>query len=554
MVIASFAEIASIGLVIPFLTVLMSPEALIKNPYILKLFSVFGAPAEQSAPLLLTILFIFATTSAGIVRLILLKFQLRISHAVGLDMGLKAYRAVLYQPYTYHVNQNSSDILAAITIKINTVVSSIVLPLLTAISAVIISCFILAIMLLVNYKITIFAILLLFTIYILISRAVREKLSSNSKIISEASKDVIKAIQEGLGGIRDVIIDRTQNAYLSKYFGAERVLRHAKAENQFIAGAPKFFIELISISSIAIIAYTITSFDGGVEEAIPLLGALAIAAQRLLPLAQQFYGSITSLRGDERSLDDLLKLVELNESNTTPQKFRGGSQDLVLNEKIELSGVTFRYPGESNFTLQTVNMMVPKGARVAIIGTTGSGKSTLLDVMMGLLQPTEGFVLVDNKKINLVNNCAWQARISHVPQTIFLADATIAENIALGVGLKDIDYDRVKEAAQRARISSTIDSMEFGYHSIVGERGARLSGGQRQRIGLARAFYKNAEVIFLDEATSALDEETESHVMSNLLSTDGHHITLIIVTHRHSILKDCDLVYRVEDGKVLRQY
>ena len=299
---------------------------------------------------------------------------------------------------------------------------------------------------------------------------------------------------------------------------------------------------------IAGLAYSLAQQDDGLAKTIPILSALALGAQRLLPVLQQAYGAWSSIQGGQASLQDTLKLLD----QPLPE-YAGQSSVIALpfERNISLKQLCFRYNLQMPYVLKHLNYTIAKGSRVGFIGTTGSGKSTLLDIVMGLLQPTDGSLEIDGKVVTLRNNRAWQAHIAHVPQAIFLGDSTIEENIAFGVPKDRIDHQRVQQAAQQAQISDSIESWPKQYQTFVGERGIRLSGGQRQRIGIARALYKQADVIIFDEATSALDNETEQAVMQAIegLSQD---LTLLIIAHRLTTLKNCTQIVELGDGSIKR--
>ena len=353
-------------------------------------------------------------------------------------------------------------------------------------------------------------------------------------------------MQEGLGGIRDVLIDGTQAVYCKIYHSADYPLRKAQASNQFIGASPRFFVEALAVVFIALLAHSLTGLEGGVVSAIPTLGAIALGAQRMLPLIQQLYSSWSSLRG---SYDSFAEVLDLIEQPMPAYALREPVQPLPFSKSIKLVNVNFRYSNQTSKVLQNINIEIEKGSMIGFMGATGSGKSTLLDILMALLEPEKGSLQIDGVVINQKNFRAWQSNIAHVPQGIFLTDSTVAKNIAFGVPDGEIDYEKVRRAAKQAQIAATIESMEYGYETFVGERGVRLSGGQRQRIGIARALYKSANVIVFDEATSALDNETESAVIEAINSLDNN-MTIIMVAHRISTLKECDLIYRLKNGKI----
>ena len=312
--------------------------------------------------------------------------------------------------------------------------------------------------------------------------------------------------------------------------------------------SPRFGMEALGMLLISALAYWLTEESDGVIKAVPILGALAFGAQRLLPVLQQAYASWTQIRSGQASLNDTLKLLDQPLPRYAGQP---SPQPLPFNRNISLKQLSFRYNAKTPYILKQINLSIAKGSRVGFIGTTGSGKSTLLDIVMGLLEPTHGRLHIDKKMITSANRRAWQMHIAHVPQAIFLADNSIEENIAFGVPKEKIDHNRVRQAAKQAKISETIEGWPNQYQTFVGERGIRLSGGQRQRIGIARALYKQSDVIIFDEATSALDNETEQAVMQSIedLSKD---LTLLIIAHRLTTLKNCTQIVELSDAKIMR--
>jgi ATP-binding cassette subfamily B protein len=299
---------------------------------------------------------------------------------------------------------------------------------------------------------------------------------------------------------------------------------------------------------IAGLAYVMAQRSEGIAGAIPVLGALALGAQRLLPVLQQAYYSFSTIRGNKTNLEDVIDLLD----QPMPEGHQELVQPIAFERDIKLNNLSFQYAKQSPMVLKGVDITIAKGSRVGFIGSTGSGKSTLVDVAMSLLQPTQGSLDIDGKAITSANQRAWHAHLAHVPQSIFLADSSIAENIAFGVPRALIDMQRVQLAAQQAQIAQTIEGWQDGYETFVGERGVRLSGGQRQRIGIARALYKQANVIIFDEATSALDNATEREVMQAIDSL-GPELTVLIVAHRLSTLKHCTHIIELNQGQVVRQ-
>jgi ABC-type multidrug transport system fused ATPase/permease subunit len=549
MIITSFAEVLSIGAVLPFLGVLTSPERVFTSSVAQPLIHFIGIVAPADLLLPLTIAFGVAAVFAGVMRVLLLWASTRLSFAAGADLSMDIYRRTLYQPYAVHCARNSSEIINGISGKANGVIYGVIVPTLTLISSVIMLISILIALLAVNPVIALAAFGGFGFIYLLIIGITRKQLLIDSRRIAQESTVVIKSLQEGLGGIRDVLIDGSQSTYCQVYRDADLPLRRAQGNNLFISQSPRYGMEALGMLLIALLAYSLTGQSDGIARAIPVLGALALGAQRLLPVLQQAYSSLSNILSGQAALMDTLDLLD------QPLPYYADSTEVLplpFKKNISLNQISFRYSPDTPYVLRKVNLVISKGSRVGFIGSTGSGKSTLLDICMALLEPSEGSLEIDGKPITASNHRSWHARIAHVPQAIFLSDSSIQENIAFGVPKDKIDRNRVRLAAQQAQISDFIKTLPEKYDTFVGERGIRLSGGQRQRIGIARALYKQADVIIFDEATSALDNETELAVMEAIdgLSSD---LTVLIIAHRLSTLKKCTQIVELGDGSIKRK-
>ena len=549
------AEVASLGAVIPFLAALAAPEKVLSHPIAGSLFSALchlssaiglqffpiNNPQSFSSVLgpaaLLPVLataFALAALSAGGIRLLLLWASTRLANAAGADLSLEVYRRTLYQPYSVHVSRNSSAIISNITSKVGMVILTLSSCLTIGTSSVIIIS-IVAALFAINPTVAFISALGLGFSYALITKLSKKKLIQNSSRVAQEQTQVVKALREGLGGIRDVLLDGTQPAYCHIYRKADAPLRRAQASITFISQSPRFVMESIGMVLFALIALRMTNGSQGMLTALPVLGALALGAQRLLPALQQGYAAWSSIIGYQASTKEVLELLD---QPLPPEASQPLPAPLPFKKSIQFDSVKFRYTSETPWVLNGLSFNIPKGTRVGFVGKTGSGKSTCLDLLMGLLERSSGQITVDGTVLEQGNIRSWQRNIAHVPQAIYLADTSLAENIAFGVSPKNIDLKRVKEAARQAHIADFIESSPQGYQALVGERGIRLSGGQRQRIGIARALYKQATVLVFDEATSALDNETEQAVMEAIedLSAD---LTILIIAHRLTTIKNC---------------
>ena len=549
MLVSAFAEVVSLGAVLPFLGVLVAPDSVFGNPYVASVALACGFTTADQLLLPLTVAFAAAALLAGAIRILYLWATTRFAVASGTDLNIEGYRRTLYQPYSVHLARNSSEVISGLTVKVNGVVLGVMLLSLTLLSSTILLVAITLALIAIDPMVATVAILGFGGCYAVITWMTRRQLHRNSQRFAYEQTQVIKALQEGLGGIRDVLLDGTQQVYCDIYRRADHPMRRAQGENSFIGQSPRFIMEALGMVLIAALAYILTRQAGGIATALPVLGALALGAQRLLPALQQIYSSWAGIAGNHASLADAITLLD---QALPAEILQPAPAPLVFHGSIRFDAVRFRYTSGGPWVLDGLNMTIPKGARVGFVGATGSGKSTTLDLLMGLLIPTEGKVLVDGQPISGTHLRAWQRNIAHVPQNIYLADTTMAENIAFGVPRDAIDLDRVRVAAQQAQIADFIESSPDGYQAYVGERGIRLSGGQRQRIGIARALYKQATVLVFDEATSALDSATEQSVI-DAIEVLNRDVTILLIAHRITTVRRCDIIMELEHGRVVAQ-
>jgi ATP-binding cassette, subfamily B, bacterial PglK len=544
---AAVAEVISLGAILPFIGVLTSPERVLAHPVVAGLAGRVGIIEAQQLLLPVTILFVCAALFSGAVRLLQLWANTRFAYAVGHDLSTEVYRRTLHQPYPVHLSRNSSEVISGVYKADGAI--QVLLQVLMMVSGSILAGSIALTLLAIDPLIASIAFGGFGCIYAGVTWFSRSRLSRNSQRIALESNRRIKALQEGLGGIRDVILGNKQAAYCDLYKKADWPMRKAQGYNVLLGGTPRFAVEALGIALLAFLAYGLARQNGEMVAALPVLGALAMGAQRLLPALQQIYGGWAFIAGHRRSLEDVLIMLDqpLPESASKP-----APAPLKFQRHVRFDHVSFRYATEGPLVLDRLDLTIPRGARVGFVGATGSGKSTTLDLFMGLLAPTSGQILVDDRHLEGELIRAWQRNIAHVPQSIFLADATLAENIAFGHTLATLDMDRVRQAARKANIAEFIEDHPDGYHAFVGERGIRLSGGQRQRVGIARALYEQAAVLVFDEATSALDNVTERSVMQAIADL-GPDLTILIIAHRLSTVRSCDVIVELDKGRVVAQ-
>ncbi len=548
MIIVSFAEVISIGAILPFLGVLTSPELVYQNAFMQPIIQTLELNSANQLILPLTIVFIAAALIAGVMRITLLNAINHFERVVGTDLNIDVYRNTLYQSYSDHIDRNSSYIISLITKKTDVVIRGTFRAALTLVSSVLILIGIVSVLIMINVEVALGVLGGFGLIYWGITRYTRKRRAINSQLIANEHTKMIKVLQEGMGGIRDILINASQQFYCSLFRNSDVHLRRAIADNDFIAFSPRFAIEALGMTLVAILAYYMSQGANEAEDIVPILGAMAMGAQRLLPALQAIYSSVSNIDSSRHSLQEVLDLL----SQTLPAYAeQPPAIPMSFKKEIRLNNLSFRYGENIPMVLNRINLTLTKGKSIGFVGVTGSGKSTLLDIIMGLLSPTEGVLTVDGVVVTMNNIRNWQANIAHVSQEVYLSDSTIEENIAFGQHKNNIDFNLVKQSAKRACIAELIESWPEQYKTVIGERGVRLSGGQVQRIGIARALYRQASILVFDEATSALDSKTEKLVMDSIKDL-GKNITVLIIAHRVTTLKDCDQVVELGDSKIIR--
>jgi len=542
--------VLSIGLVLPFLGILANPEEVHKVELLQPFMALFQNYNPNQISLSITLVFVFSIVIAGLFRLSLLYVQTRFSYAIGTDLSVDIYRRTLYQNYSVHISRNSMDVINSIIVKTNAVIQQVLMPILILISSVFFVFFVFAAISIVNILVSLSVFIVFGGIYIVFGRQFKNRLEKNSLNISEQSNKVIRYLQEGLNGIREVIITNSQKFYYNLYRDADIKLRKSSGVNAFIQASPRPIIEMIGIVLISIFAYILSREEGGLVGAIPMVGLLVVGVQRILPIFQNIYNSYSNILGTYQSFSDVIELLN---QDAPPRGIELiDLMPMSFDKKIQLKEVSFYHNDADDSVFKKINLTIEKGSCVGIIGRTGSGKSTLIDIIIGLFSPSSGGVYIDDMLITHENLRSWQMNISHVSQDVFLFDGTIEENIAFGINKSDIDRDKIKKSCMQAYIQDYIEKLPKQYETIIGERGARLSGGQKQRIGIARAFYRGNKVLILDEATSALDVETEKLIMEAIKAFQKD-VTIISIAHRVSTLDNCDYIFEIKDTGIIRK-
>ncbi len=528
-------EMITLAAIVPLLALLTDKSLLDNIPIVKYLLESFSQILSLPILHVLIISFLFLVILAVFLRVFLLYLNSNLTVKIGNWLSMKVFSIYINQNYLFHTNSNTSETISTIRDKVEIVVFAIILPIFTLITNLVLALMIILMIFVISWKISLVLILVLTPTYIVIMKIYKNKLLKNSLAINSNQTNTVKIIQETLGEIRELIMNNNQSFYINKFYKPDYTLRKSLASNLLIAGIPRILVEGVGIILISLIAFYLSTTEQGLIFYIPVLGALAVGAQRILPSIQQAYAAWVTIIGNRSSLDAIIQTLNLErkivDKNTKKMKF---------NKQINFENVSFQY-NDKNEVIRNLNFEIKKGEIFGLVGKTGEGKSTTIDLICGLIYPKKGEVKVDGKKINFKNAVNWQKNISLVPQQIYLSDLSLIENICPGIQLKDINYKKINEVLKLCDLDIFVNKLSEGLFTNIGERGIRLSGGQRQRIGIARALYRENPILIFDEATNALDEETEKKIIKNII-TYKINFTFIIISHRKSTLKFCNQI------------
>lgn len=551
--IMAFLDMLGIASIMPFMAVLTNPELVQTNAVLNKIFStsnhigikttdqfLFALGVLVFALLVISLAFKALTTYA----------QTRFALMREYSFAKRLVEGYLHQPYSWFLNRHSADLGKTILSEVGTVIGSGLTPLMLLMAQSTVAFTLLILLIIVDPLLALGVGVVLGLAYAGIFAAVRGWLKRLGQARIEANQERFTAVSEAFGAAKEVKVGGLEQAYIQRFAKPAEIWAKGQATAQVIAQLPRFALEAVAFGGMMLVVLYLMAKSGSFAAAVPIIVLYAFAGYRLMPALQQIYGAFTSLRFVGPALDALHKdLCNLQAANTQDEFIA----PLSLTKALELNQVSYTYPNASQSALKDIKVKILAHSTVGFVGTTGSGKTTAVDVMLGLLEPQKGHLSVDGQPITSANRRQWQRAIGYVPQHIYLADDSVAANIAFGVNAEDIDQQAVERAAKIANLHKFVSNdLLQGYGTTVGERGVRLSGGQRQRIGIARALYHSPQVLILDEATSALDNLTE-HAVMEAVNNLGHDITIILIAHRLSTVRRCDQIYLLERGEVKAQ-
>lgn len=547
MIICSLSELISLAIFPIYLSVLISSDAASQFPVIENLIFFADEGNGYNKVEFLTVLFCLTLIFSALFRVVLLRLNIMTFVIVNNELSNKIFNIVINKPYKRFLKQNSSEV-HALMFKAQSLSSNVLEPFFTSLINVVMGIFLIGGLIYIDPFITLSAMCLLGIIYGTIVLNIRKLLERNSYILSSLRGPLTKVIQESIGGIRDIIIGSTQNVFSKLYMANLLEINKADAQNKVYTLIPRIYIESIGMIVLAAFALLIHSNDQKeFVTIVPVLGALALGLQKLLPLAQQIYANIILIRSGKHLLGDCLLALSTDSNKDGKQLLSEDFKNHISSFKS--SKIYFNYSESTKVVLENISFSANTGETIGIVGESGSGKSTLLDIIMGLLEPVQGAIQANNVVIDKSNMLEWYSKIAHVPQSVFLLDDTVTNNIAFGVSRDVIDKKKLLEAIEISCLTEVISNLPNGIDTKLGERGISLSGGQVQRIGLARALYKATDILILDEATSALDKKTELRIIDNIKKFQKNLI-IFVVTHRISSLENCNKIFEVREKKL----
>lgn len=541
----TLAELASIGSVIPFLILFSNPSKINEYPFVISVLNFFtNFFPNFNFFQIFTFFFIFLIIFSSILRLFFLRLSLMISYSSASDLSLKIYKNIINQPYAYHLKLKTSSIITALTNKINVVAFHIIQSVFVSISSFLIVFGFLIGIFLYNPYIASFLLAFFIIFYFSIGFIFQNKLIKNSFDIERLLDRLVKLVQESLGSIKEIILGNLQQGLIDHYMQLDKSMRNVQSYNSFIGSAPRILIESIGVIVLLSLAFFLNQSGQAITEFLPILGLIIYSSQKVLPSIHSLFSAWSNIKGEQATLRNVIKLLENNDF-----KFKHNyedHEDLKFNYQIKFKNISFSYENSSAIILDKINITIKKGSKVAILGASGSGKSTFVNILMALQKPSIGEIFVDSQLLTGDRIYNWRRKIAHVPQDVFLLNASIAENVAFGVPLEKINLGKVSRILNQLGFKDFIETSEKKLLSEVGERGINLSGGQRQKIAIARALYRKASLFVFDEATSSLDTKSQDDILKAIF-TLPKNITVIMITHQTELTRNFDKIYMLKN-------
>jgi len=542
-------EVVGVSSIVPFIAVVSSPELIHENIYLKSLYDFFDFNTEINFIVFLGICVISILLISNSYLAFMASIIAYFSSTLCFRLQVRLLENYLMQPYSFFLLRNTSELAKNIIQEIPRVANGFAMQLLLVMSKTIIALFLFSLLLFINPMVAITVTTVLGSAYWVIFRLVRQRLHKIGEATTKHNFIFYRTANEAMSGIKDIKLHSSLGEFVERFAVPAKKIHRYHAQKVVISFLPRYLFEVIAFGGIVgiIISLVSTNTLGKTETIMPLISLYVMAGYRLMPALQQIYSGLTNLKFNRPAFETLVRDLSNSMEEKVEQKTHAR---MPFKDKLEIRELNFSYENSDTKTLNKLNITVYPNTTVGIVGSTGSGKTTLIDIMLGLLVPDSGSISLDGDEINNNNMSAWQNNLGYVPQSIYLTDDTIEANIAFAKSRDEINSDKAIKAAKMANLHEFIKTLPEQYKTFVGERGVRLSGGQRQRIGIARALYHDPRILMLDEATSSLDGITENAIM-DAINNLSHQKTIIMIAHRLSTVKECDIIHFMSDGKII---
>jgi ATP-binding cassette, subfamily B, bacterial PglK len=538
-------EVVGIAAISPFLSLVTNPNALQESDLLQRIYTTLGFKTSHNFVVFMGLLALGLMVTSNLFSLFMNWLLIRFAWLKNHSISQRLLAEYLAKPYTFFLERNTSELGKNILAEVQQVVNGLIVPGMQTLANMTVVLFILTFLVIINPLRALVIALAFSAGYALVYSLIQRRMARYGDESVQANKQRFQLANEALGGVKEIKLLGRENVFLEGYSSVSKFFSRRMAMAEILANSPRYVLDTIAFGTL--LGLMIVLYIRDASQVIPIVGLYAFAGYRLLPALQQIYRHITRARFHTAVVATVKR--DLGEASAT---FPEINERLPFVDRLELANISFKYPTAKEGLLKNLSLTIPRNASVAFVGSTGSGKTTIVDLLLGLLPPGEGQILVDGQPLSKDNIRNWQANLGYVPQTIFLSDGTIAQNIAFGIAKDKVDMGAVVKAATIANLHDFVSTLPDGYNTIVGERGVRLSGGQRQRIGIARALYHDPSVLILDEATSALDNITEEAVFQAIKNVMGTK-TVIMIAHRISTVRECDTIFVLEQGRIVAQ-
>lgn len=548
-----FAEVAGVLSISPFMALVGDLDQIYEDNFLGSLYTYSGVDDPINFLAIVGIIVFFILTFAAIVNIFTVWRFSMYAAQVGADLSNRLFMHYMAKPWLFHAAGNSSELVNKLVVECSRLGTLIINPFMQ-LNARLVMALMMCIAIVIYRPYIAFSGIAIFSLsYYFLYLFARNSLDRNGKVISEEQAVRFKMMSEGFGGIKDTLLLGRQEEFNKRFIKASNITAYAQGNTNTLTLFPKYLLELLAYSAVIfLVLFLIIQNNGDVESTLPVIAVFALAGFKLLPAFQLCYASFGVIKGNMNSYEslkeDLLQSYEFASLDLVAPK--NIDESILPKQLLEIENLNFSYPNTTTKTLNNINLEIPMGCFIGVVGPSGSGKSTLIDVILGLIEPDQGNIKIDGTKLSTANIRSWQNSIGVVSQNIFLSDSTIRENVAFGLPIDNINEEFVKNSVKLANLEEFISTLPNGLDTRVGERGVQLSGGQRQRIGIARALYQNASILVFDEATSSLDGITEKKVMDAIYKLSGLK-TIIIVAHRLASVKKCSCIHLMKEGEII---